>query len=129
MTLQNEKALKLYEGAQTDLESALSMLSDHKKPPKWMDSIRNASCTSWDYPKLVWSQVRLQKLFLFKRLRERERERGRDRRERGWRACTCLQSRSLWEAFVMPFYNVPPMTSSRLVNKFETRPLHFTGFS
>ena len=58
MTLQNEKALDLYKGAQTDLESALSMLSDHKKPPTWMEGIRKASCTSWDYPKLVWSQVR-----------------------------------------------------------------------
>ncbi len=57
MTLQNEKALELYKGAQTDLESALSMHSDNEKPPSWIDSIRNAPCTSWDYPKLVWSQV------------------------------------------------------------------------
>ena len=76
MILENERALKLYSEAQTDLESALSMLSDKQKPPQWMDSIRNASCTSWDYPKLVWSQVRIKTV---EREGERERGKGRDR--------------------------------------------------
>lgn len=62
MTQKNEKALELYNEAQTDLESALSMFVDHQKPPSWLESMRNASCSSWDYPKLVWSQVSWQYL-------------------------------------------------------------------
>ena len=62
MTLQNEQALELYQEAQTDLESALSTFVEHQKPPDWLESLCNASCTSWDYPKLVWSQVSWQYL-------------------------------------------------------------------
>ena len=62
MTLQNERALELYNEAQTDLESALSTFVDHQKPPSWLGSMRTASCTTWDYPKLVWSQVSWQYL-------------------------------------------------------------------
>ena len=62
MTLQNERALQLYKEAQTDLESALSMFADHQTPLSWLESVKNAPCTSWDYPKLVWSQVSWQYL-------------------------------------------------------------------
>ena len=54
MTLQNEKALQVYSETITDLEAALSMFIS--SPPNWLTKICHAPCTSWDYPKLVWSQ-------------------------------------------------------------------------
>lgn len=57
MTLQSERALKLYTDAISNLEAALSMFVNSKEPPKWLTKIREAPCTSWDYPKLVWSQL------------------------------------------------------------------------
>ena len=57
MTLQNEKALELYHEASADLEEALSMFGGEKDSVPWVEQIRKAPCTSWDYPKLVWSNL------------------------------------------------------------------------
>jgi len=55
MTLQNEEALQLYREASADLEEALATYSKGEGVPVWVEEIRNAPCTSWDYPKLVWT--------------------------------------------------------------------------
>ena len=55
MTLQSEKALHVYTEAISDLESALSQFA--ATPPSWLEKMCHAPCTSWDYPKLVWSQL------------------------------------------------------------------------
>lgn len=57
MTLCNEEALSLYTEATTDLEEALAMFVDSASPPKWLEDIRQAPCTTWDYPKLAWTQL------------------------------------------------------------------------
>lgn len=62
MTVQNEKALSMYSEATTDMEEALAMFADSSSPPKWLDNIRNAPCTTWDYPKLAWTQLSWQYL-------------------------------------------------------------------
>ena len=62
MTLQNREALELYKEAITNLEEALSMFVGGASHPDWLDKIINAQCTSWDYPKLVWSRLSWQYL-------------------------------------------------------------------
>ena len=57
MTLQNEEALQLYHEASAALEEALSMFGEEKDSVPWVERIRKAPCTSWDYPKLVWSNL------------------------------------------------------------------------
>ncbi len=57
MTLQHQRSLELYSEANTDLEEALSMFADSQSPPQWLEGIRKAPCTSWDYPKLVWAHL------------------------------------------------------------------------
>ena len=57
MTLHNEEALQLYHEASADLEEALSMFGEEKDSVLWVERIRKAPCTSWDYPKLVWSNL------------------------------------------------------------------------
>ena len=57
MTLQNEEALQLYHEASAALEEALSMFCEEKDSVPWVERIRKAPCTSWDYPKLVWSNL------------------------------------------------------------------------
>jgi len=57
MTLQNEEALQLYREASADLEEALATYSKGEGVPVWVEEIRNAPCTSWDYPKLVWTNL------------------------------------------------------------------------
>ena len=57
MTLQNEEALQLYEEAAADLESAVSLACDSQTPPTWLRALQEASCDSWDYPKLVWHNL------------------------------------------------------------------------
>ena len=62
MTVHNEQALKLYIEATTDLETALTMFADSAPPPGWLESLRKAPCTTWDYPKLAWTQLSWQYL-------------------------------------------------------------------
>lgn len=57
MTVMNEEALKVYSEATTDLEDALTMFSDTVAPPQWLRDICSAPCTTWDYPKLIWTQL------------------------------------------------------------------------
>ena len=57
MTLQNEEALQLYREASADLEEALATFSKGEGVPAWVEGIRMAPCTSWDYPKLVWTNL------------------------------------------------------------------------
>lgn len=55
MTLQNESAQLMYYEAITDLEDAIT---EHAAtPPSWLQKMCQAHCSSWDYPKLVWSQL------------------------------------------------------------------------
>ncbi|XP_064397109.1 trafficking protein particle complex subunit 10-like [Halichondria panicea] len=60
MTLQNLSAQLMYYEAITDLESALTEYA--ATPPSWLRGLCHAPCTSWDYPKLVWSQLSWQYL-------------------------------------------------------------------
>lgn len=62
MTVHNEEALSQYSEATTDLEEALAMFVDSSSPPKWLGDIRSAPCTTWDYPKLAWTQLSWQYL-------------------------------------------------------------------
>ena len=62
MTLNNKKALELYSEATMDLENALTMFTDASSTPKWLEKIYHAPCTSWDYPKLAWTQLSWQYL-------------------------------------------------------------------
>ena len=57
MTLQNEEALQLYQEAATDLEEATATHYSNEPPPSWLRAVREAPCTSWDYPKLVWHHL------------------------------------------------------------------------
>ena len=57
MTVQSELALKLYSEAASSLEEALTQFSDAATPPKWLESMCHAPCTTWDYPKLAWTQL------------------------------------------------------------------------
>ena len=56
MTVRNEEGLSLYFEATTDLEEALTMFADSASPPGWLESLRHAVCTTWDYPKLAWTR-------------------------------------------------------------------------
>ena len=53
----NEEALSMYTEATTDLEEALTLFADSASPPKWLEDMRHAPCTTWDYPKLAWTQL------------------------------------------------------------------------
>lgn len=57
MTVNNEQALFHYTEATNDLEDALAMFVDDATPPKWLNDICHAPCTTWDYPKLAWTQL------------------------------------------------------------------------
>ena len=57
MTVQSKTALKLYSEAARNLEDALTQFSDAATPPKWLKSMCQAPCKTWDYPKLAWTQL------------------------------------------------------------------------
>ncbi len=62
MTVRHEEALSLYIESTTNLEGALTMFIDSTTPPQWLESLCHAPCPTWDYPKLVWTQISWQYL-------------------------------------------------------------------